>query len=196
MITKEIVIPQALLVDETIALDPSPKELLPSQETSSEQVRNEFEKLWNIYGDRRVSMAIDFSNRKIVDRVIATRYYDGSGVEEVYWCTDIYSRNYKRDKRSFVTVRVLEGDYEVEIFADDDQPDAQVRKRDTKDRVWHGVSEEEAEGYIFEFFHRTSDAKAMNEARTPKERAAANAHARKLLGERFPMLIAQSSSEE
>lgn len=154
--------------------------------TDGERVKDEFEALWDMYTGRRVGLSISYSNWRAEDDIIATRYYDESAIEETYWRTQFFSDSAK-SMREMVTVRIKTDTGEHEIFVDEDS-DVSVKKRLSDSDEWHMVDDDEAEACLFEFFHRTSDAKVKHESRTQEEKDAADRHAVELLLERYPDL--------
>lgn len=157
-------------------------------ETAGAKVREEFEKLWKLYEGRRAGLSFDFPTERVEFDVMATRYFHGEAIEEMYSRSQVYDLSGKSDGRvkETVTIHVTTDQGEHEIYVDENGRLA-VRDRDTDTNDWCDVTGEAgARVYLDEFFHRTMDAASIHGHRDPEDRQRADASALGLLYARHP----------
>lgn len=157
-------------------------------ETAGVKVCEEFEKLWQLYEGRRAGLSFDFPTERVEFDVMATRYFHGEAIEEMYSRSRVYglaSRGEGRAKET-VTIHVTTDQGEHEIYVDE-SGQLVVRDRDTDTNDWRDVTgEAKAKSYLDEFFHRTMDAASIHGDRDSEDRQRADASALGLLYARHP----------
>ncbi|HTK39407.1 MAG TPA: hypothetical protein VL362_00910 [Patescibacteria group bacterium] len=160
-----------------------------AETATGELVRNEFEKLWNIYTGRRAGLSFAIGNRRIDDEVIATRYFHERDIEEVYWRTRIYgvAGEQKTAYDEAIFIHILSETQEQEIHVDADGM-LTVKHRPDASSPWQDADEATTEAVSFEFFNRTMVAAQRHSERSPGDQLKADAQALAMLYARYPML--------
>lgn len=165
-------------------------------ETAGADIRAEFERLWDIYAGRRAGLSFDFRTERVEFDVIATRYFHGQAIEEVYSRTTEYNLMAEGHHRESQTVTVLvttdDGEHEIAV---DRNSDVTVRERTPESDTWQDVSNtDRGKCHVDEFFHRTLDAAAIHGERGPEDKQRADASALGLLYARYPELAQNRSA--
>jgi len=156
------------------------------------KIKLEIAALWNIYQGRRARMEyVD----GVEEQTIATRYADGSGIEERYSLLDRYSSALKTGHAQSARVIIEQPEVTARIVVDEqDEVAVYIQERRAKD--WTVLEDTtEIDQVLFEFFHRSLVAAQKHADRSDDERAHADADAYAMLLERYPLLANRSATE-
>lgn len=185
-----------LLIDDTVS---SPEVDVPliDRETAGAKVREEFDKLWGLYAERRAGLTFDFSGQIYEFDVVATRYFHGEDIEEVYSRSRFYrpANKAEHQMKEEVTVNVTtdQGEHEIRVDGGDE---VTVLVRGAGDDEWRVAGEHETATHLVEFFHRTMDAAFIHGGRSPEDKRRADASALGLLYARYPEFARPITSTE
>lgn len=165
-------------------------------ETAGDKVHEKFEELWKLYEGRRAGLSFDFPMERVEFDVIATRYFHGEAIEEMYSRSRVYDLSREGDGRikETVTIHVTidQGEHEIHV---DETGQLTVRDRDAGSSNWRDVIDEaKASDYLYEFFHRTMIAAKIHRDRSPQDKQRADASALGLLYVRHPEFADQRSA--
>lgn len=157
------------------------------------KVKAEIEALWQIYTGRRVGRTIHYGDTITEERVLATRYYDESGIEELYRLEDITSCNAKYWQQR-AEVLIYSGDSQWRIRVDEHDvltvihysPDGQQRICD----------QAEAAQCVDDFQYRSLIAAERHRDRAKLQQRAADQDALHQVTAQFPVLAMYPSATE
>ena len=185
---------KSLLIDQTY-LDTS--EVL-NQETerllvTADQLREAYDKIYIDFRPRELGRRVLYGSHTYDDSLIATRFYDKRGIEEIWSATDDFSHQYKNGVQRTITIKLLddEGPYALLQVKPNDELRLCLREVSDDNIVWNPSSSEVTQEVAYNVLHRASDARSIQFDRTPEQRSSADKHAHQLLGEAYPDLLAK-----
>lgn len=165
---------------------------------TADQLRDEHKKLYDQYRNRELGRTVLFGAQMFEDSVIATRFFDQRGIEEVWQVSDDYSHKYKNGARRNISVKLFDDDGQSArlLIRENDSLQLDLREVNGAQVGWRRGSESEVQEVAFDIMHRSSDARSKNQERQPHERQWADQHAKTLLGEKYPDLLAKKAPIE
>lgn len=171
---------------------------LPLARALGARVCASVQELWELYPDRRDGSTTHVGRRIVEIEGVAMRDYGQRQLEETILRSRVYFAGNKSEfePAEVVSVHIRTDDGE-ELITVDAAGDADVRYRDNSHpEDWLPMPFQRAESAVDELSHRAVIAAVRHGARTAEEKATANAHARALLHERFPLFGKPETSLE
>jgi len=156
------------------------------------------QELWELYSARRYGSTIHVGRRIVEVEGVAMRDYGRRQHEETIVRSRVYYDGNKSDfgPSEMLSVHIKTDDGE-ELITVDAAGDAVVQySENAYPEDWLPMSFERAEGTVDELSHRAVIAAMRHGARTEEEKAVANAHAKALLHQRFPLFARTETSLE
>lgn len=168
------------------------------QRVTADQLRSEYNKLHAEFRDRELGRTVLYGAHIYEDSLIATRFYDQRGIEEIWQASDDYSHQFKNGASRNISVRLFDdfGQFAHLMVRDNDQLQLDIRKKNDQTAAWRRGSDEETQVIAFSVLHRSSDARSIQAERHRYEREWTNNHARRLLINKYPDLAASQASFE
>lgn len=164
-----------------------------SQLNEGAKVKAEIEGLWRVYAGRRARVTYYYGDQTIEERMLATRYYDGSGIEETYWIEDITSPDKKVwEQRAVVSINIGHGQWCIVV---DEYDRVVVTYRDPQGNLCICDSDE-ARACIDDFQYRSLIAADKHKGRSPGAQRAADEDALRQLAMRAPHLLRRRTAVE
>lgn len=185
---------------------PAVPELLNSTEQLSParvlgaQVCASIEELWRLYPERRHGSTTHVGGRIVEVEGVAMRDYEQRWLEEVIVRSRVYdtARKDEHGPLEALSVHIKTEDGE-ELITVDASGEADVHYRDISDdpgSEWRNMPFQRATRTVEDLSYRALIAAVRHGSRSPEEKARANAHAKSLLHERFPLFARSETSLE
>lgn len=171
---------------------------LEQEPVTARQLREEFINLHTQFRNRELGRRVLFGPNILEDSVIATRFYDERGIEEIWQASDDYSHNIKGGAKRNISIKLFDdkGQSARLLVKDNDQLQLDLRGIDGQKSVWRRGNAEQTQEVAFSILHRASDARSIQAERTDEDRIKADSHARQLLAEHYPNLVDRQTSLE
>lgn len=171
---------------------------LPLARALGAKVCASVQELWELYPDRRYGSTTHVGRRIVEVEGVAMRDYGQRQLEETIVRSRVYFAGNKSEfePSEMVSVHIKTDDGE-ELITVDAAGAADVRYRDNShSEDWLPMPFQRAESAVDELSYRAVVAAVRHGARTEEEKAAANAHAKELLHQRFPLFAKAETSLE
>jgi hypothetical protein len=192
---KQIEAPEEVAVPEALH---STNQELPLARALGAKVCASVQELWELYPDRRYGSTTHVGQRIVEVEGVAMRDYGQRQLEETIVRSRVYFAGNKSEfgPSEMVTVHIRTDDGEELITVDADGA-ADVQYRDgSHPEDWLPMPFQRAESAVDELSHRAVIAAVRHGARSEEEKAVANAHAKSLLHQRFPLFAKAETSLE
>ena len=190
---------ESLSTNQVPSLDPGTLEIEDAyRRVTADQLRDEYNKLYSEFRARELGRTVLYGTHIYEDSLIATRFYDQRGIEEIWQASDDYSHQYKNGASRTINVRLFDdfGQYAHLMVRNNDQLQLDIRKKYDQAAAWRRGSDEETQVVAFSVLHRSSDARSIQVERHRHERKWADNHARRLLIDKYPDLAVSQTSFE
>lgn len=137
----------------------------------------QFEDLAILYRNRTDYQRWDWSRKTEDVTMFVSRTPDCSHIEEQYARIDTFSSQYKNWQMSTYAVKILRHNGPADVVTYDGH-EVDVRRFDERDGRWQSLSEREHDQVLIDFFYESLRATAMQLARSPAARHAADSDAK------------------
>lgn len=144
-------------------------------------LKEQFEELMSLYQDRCDDQRYDWSRTTEEVKMFVSRTPDCEHIEEQYVKIDNYGAGYRTGHTVTYAVKVIRAEQPSYVITHDGRSNVSVRTWDEAGETWREIVDDERDMVLGDFFYESLRATAMQLARSPEARQAADADAKEKL---------------